>query len=165
MSEARPRLSLSLTIGAATAFFLSLIPMLSGMCIHLCIAAYVMVRHYCGSNGVEVSRSQAFRIAFLATGLGVLLSQLFSGVNYYIENGTDISEFKAEALANMSQMDDGTGNVKEAMELLSAKEADGLWFMLIIATFVFGGLVSALVGAAIGGLIAAAHVKRLGEME
>ena len=131
---------------------------------HLCVAAYVMVRHYCSVNDVGIAFPKAFRISFLATGLGVLLSQLYFGVNYYVANGTDITEYKEQVLKMMTEMDRNSGQFAEVIAQLSAEGMDGVWVMSMLVGSIVGGLLAALIGAAIGAAIAAAHVKRWREM-
>ena len=131
---------------------------------HLCIAAYVMVRHYCSVNDVGITRAKAFRISFLATGLGVLLSQFYFGVNYYVANGSDITVYKEQVIEMMTEMDRNSGQFSEMIAQLSAEGMDGVWVMSMLVGSVLGGALAALIGSAIGGLIAAAHVKRWREM-
>ncbi|MEM9159987.1 MAG: hypothetical protein AAGB46_13155 [Verrucomicrobiota bacterium] len=161
-TQPKPRLFQSVTIGAAAAFFLGLLPFFSGICLHLCIGGYVTTRHYCLTNDINLELSKAFGIAFLGTGLGALLNLIYSMVSIWLMFGESAENVKEGLIDEIGKAFEGSAFFKEGIAQLQTYEPSVFVATLLVGGL-FGAILSSAIGAALGGALGATHARRAKE--
>ncbi|MEM9159986.1 MAG: hypothetical protein AAGB46_13150 [Verrucomicrobiota bacterium] len=148
-------------VGSISTMTMGLIPILNTLCcLHYCIGAFLTIAIYTSSNKVTIPVGHAIWKSFQAVFAGAIAATVISGVMFLSTHGTDLTGFKEQIVEEIAEQGQGAEEAIEFIENVIPDELDtGAIIVLAIFSIFTAGLAS-LFGAAIGGSLGSAVIKR-----